>query len=92
MKKQIGINIIANLISFSVGFMINFFFTPFLINTVGIEAYSFMPMTANITSYFSVLATALNSMAARFITIEVHKNNNDKAESYFNTVLFSYVG
>ena len=44
-KKQVGINMLANIFSFMVSFGINFFFTPFLIKNVGIEAYSFMPMT-----------------------------------------------
>lgn len=90
-KKQIGINMIANIFAFVVSMGINLFFTPFLIKTVGIEAYSFLPMTGNITSYFMIIATALNSMSGRFITVAIHKNDEEQARTYFSTTFFSNI-
>lgn len=91
MKKQIGINMIANLTWFLVGLAINFFFMPYLIGTVGIEAYSFMPLTTNITNCTTIISAALNALAARFVSVEFHKNNIERSNSYFNTILFSNI-
>ena len=71
-NKQLAINMIANIISFMVNIGINFLFTPYLINTVGKEAYSFFPLANNFISYTSIITVALNSMASRFITINIH--------------------
>ncbi|MDU4937968.1 MAG: MATE family efflux transporter [Clostridium sp.] len=88
-NKQLAINMIANIISFMVNIGINFLFTPYLINTVGKEAYSFFPLANNFISYTSIITVALNSMASRFITINIHQNKDEEVNKYFNSVLIS---
>ncbi|SEL98560.1 Na+-driven multidrug efflux pump [Syntrophus gentianae] len=88
-RKQLFINMAANIASFSINFGITFFLTPYLIRMVGREAYGFMPLAINFTSYFAILTTSLNSMAARFITIKIHQNDGDTANKYFSTIFFS---
>jgi len=86
-KKQLAINLLSNAIAFTVQFGINFFFTPYLIRTVGKEAYSFFPLANSFISYTSIITIALNSMASRFITIKIQQNNIPEANIYFNSVL-----
>lgn len=86
-KKQLAINLTTNTIAFAVQFGINFFFTPYLIRTVGKEAYSFFPLANSFISYTSIITIALNSMASRFITIKIQQNDNPGANTYFNSVL-----
>jgi O-antigen/teichoic acid export membrane protein len=86
-KKQFAINMAANITAFAIQFGINFFFTPYLIRTVGKEAYSFFPLANSFISYVSILTIALNSMASRFITIKIQQNDNEGANMYFNSVL-----
>lgn len=86
-KKQLAINMIANVVAFAIQFGINFFFTPYLIRTVGKEAYSFFPLANSFISYASILTIALNSMASRFITIKIQQNDTKGANVYFNSVL-----
>lgn len=88
-NKQVVINMIANVFAFVVNVGINFLFTPYLINTVGKEAYSFFPLANNFISYVSIITVALNSMASRFITIKIHQNDEKGANVYFNSVLMS---
>ena len=85
-KKQIGINIIMNFLSFLLGLLLTFFLTPYIIKVLGIEAYGFFPMANTIISYTGVLTIAVNSMASRFISIAYHRGEIEKAEKYFNTV------
>ena len=88
-NKQLAINIIAQLVAFSIQIGISFFLTPFIVKSLGAEAYGFVGLANNIISYTTLITIALNSMAGRFITICVHQNNIDKANIYFSSVFFS---
>ena len=41
-KKQLAINMIAQVSSFVVSFFISFFVTPYIIQQIGVEAYGFV--------------------------------------------------
>ncbi|MGG7200409.1 lipopolysaccharide biosynthesis protein [Clostridium butyricum] len=88
-NKQLTINMMANIFSFAVNIGISFFFTPYLIRTVGKEAYGFFPLANNFIGYVNIITIALNSMASRFITIKIHENESEEANKYFNSVLMS---
>ncbi|MFZ4454879.1 MAG: hypothetical protein ACOYOT_01530 [Bacteroidales bacterium] len=87
-KKQLAINMTANFVAFLVQFGINFFFTPYLIRTVGKEAYSFFPLASSFIGYAGIITVALNSMASRFITIRIQQNDTEGANIYMNSVLY----
>lgn len=90
-KKQLAINLIANIIAFATSLMISFILTPYLISNVGKEAYAFYPISANFVSYMAIVTIAFNSMTSRFITIEVVKKKLDKAQSYFSSAFFANI-
>ena len=90
-NKRLAINMIANIVSYSSTLLISFVLTPYLINTLGKEAYSFYPLANNFVSYMTILTNALNSMASRYITMALTKKEIDKANSYFSSILFSNV-
>lgn len=87
LKKQLAINMIANIFSFLVNVGVSFIFTPYLINQLGSEAYSFFPLANNFINYTTIITVALNSMASRFITIRIHEEDIAGANTYFNSVL-----
>lgn len=89
--KQFIINFGAQLVSFAVAFVINFFVTPYIIKTIGSEAYGFVGLANNFISYASIVTTALNSMFGRFVTISIHQGDNEKANKYFSSVFFTNV-
>lgn len=90
-KKSLFINMIATTLAFVINAVISFIITPYLVKILGDEAYGFIGLANNFVSYASIITVALNSMAARFITIEIHKKNEEKANEYFNSVLFSNI-
>lgn len=90
-KKQLIINLLANIVSFSSSLLISFFLTPYLIATLGKEAYAFYPMSNNFVGYLTIITLALNSMASRFITVEIAKKNLKKAKEYFSSVFYSNI-
>lgn len=86
-KKQVAINMAANIVSYSANIIISFILTPFLINTLGKETYSFYPIANTIVSYMSVLTNAMNSMASRFVTVSLVQQKNEDANKYFSSTL-----
>lgn len=85
-KKQIGINMVANVVSYSANIIISFILTPFLINTLGKETYSFYPIANTLVSYMSVLINAMNSIASRFVTVSIVQGNKEEANKYYASV------
>lgn len=88
-NKQIAINMFAQIAVFGIQFCISFFLTPFIVRTLGVEAYGFVGLSNNIIGYMQVVTVALNSMAARFISIEYHNGNFQKANQYFSSVFYA---
>lgn len=86
-NKRLFINMISNVIAFGVQFGVNLLLTPYMVNNLGSAAYSFVPISTNLVSYVNILTVALNSMSSRFISIEINRNHNEKANEYFNSVL-----
>jgi len=85
-RKQIGMNIITQVIAFVINLIINFWLAPFIINNVGKEVYGFVGLANNFTSYITVFTVALNGMLSRYITIALTKKEIEKARVYFTSV------
>ncbi len=77
-------NLLLNIISFAINLAISFLLTPYLIRTVGIEAYGFYPLANSIFSYAQVFTAAFSTMAVRFVMVSVHSGDEDSATKYFN--------
>jgi O-antigen/teichoic acid export membrane protein len=90
-KTEIAINLAAKVVSYGTTLLLSFFLTPYLIEKLGSEAYSFYPIANNFTSYMSVITIALNSMASRFITIALTRGEQEKANKYFVSILFGNI-
>lgn len=88
-NKQMAINMVASLIAFVVGLGIRFFLTPYIVDTLGAEAYGFIGLSLNILSYTGLITIALNSMAGRFVTIRYVEKNYVEANKYFSSVYYS---
>lgn len=88
-KKKLAINMAASIISFLVSFAISFLLTPFIIENMGSEAYGFFTLGNQFISYATIVTAALNSMASRFVTICIHKNDIEKRNQYFSSVVIS---
>lgn len=90
-KKRLAVNMIANMIAFGVQFGVSFVLTPYIIHTLGSEAYGFIPLANNFVGYTNIITVALNSMAGRFISIEINQGNTKRANTYFNSVLIANI-
>ena len=89
MKKRLFINLTASIVSFFVQLAINFFLSPYLVEHLGDAAYGFIGLANNFVSYASILTVALNSMASRFISIEINRQNHKKANEYYSSIFIN---
>lgn len=83
------INFIASIIASVLSYGISFFLTPYMVNTVGSEAYGFVSLANNMVNYAAILTIALNSVAGRFITIKIHEGKEKEANADFNSVFWA---
>ncbi|MCR8746798.1 oligosaccharide flippase family protein [Romboutsia lituseburensis] len=85
-NRQLAINISSSLVAFAVNLIINFFLSPYIVNTIGVEANGFISLANTFITYATLVTIALNSMSGRFITIAIHKNDYKLANKYYNAV------
>lgn len=88
-SKQLIFNIVANVLSVLVSLFVSFFLTPYIVTSIGKEAYSFVPISNNFVQYMSILTIALTSMTSRFVTLSLHKDDREKANAYYSTSFFT---
>lgn len=89
--KPLTINLTTAIASYTISLFVSFFLVPHIIDVIGIEASGFISLANSFVSYASLLSIALNSMASRFITIQLKQGNIQKASAYYNSVLFANV-
>lgn len=82
------INIVSGLAVLVTNVGISFFLSPYIIRTIGVEANGFVNLANNFVTYAGLIVTALNAMAARFITIAYIKKDYQTANLYYNSVFW----
>lgn len=87
--KQLVINLSSGVIVFLANVFINFFLSPFIVQNIGVEANGFVTLANNFINYATLLVSVINSMAGRFITIEIHSGNVKKANTYYTSVFYA---
>ena len=90
-RNNFIINFIASFLSALINYCIFFFFTPYIVNVVGAEAFGFVGLANNMVNYATIVTIALNSVAGRFITINVHSGNDEKANAFYNATIWANV-
>ena len=88
-KRQTALNLMTAVGAFAVGILIRFFTAPYIVRQLGVEAYGFVGVSANILGLTSLLTIAINSLAGRFIAIEYQAGNREGAKSYYSSVFLT---
>lgn len=88
-NRQLTLNILSGVVVFCLNLCITFFLTPYIVRKLGTSAYGFIGLTNTIIGYSGLITIAVNSMAGRFITIQIHKGNLQKANEYLSSVFFT---
>lgn len=86
--RKTTINVICSLLVLTINVLISFFLSPYIVENIGVEANGFVTLANNLVTYAQLIVTALNSMAARFISIAYVKKDYTKANMYYNSVFW----
>ncbi len=90
-SRKMPLNLICSIIAFAFNLGMGFFLSPYIVATIGAEANGFVTLAANFISYASLITIALNSMAGRFISLEYHKGNKEKANVYYTSIFIANI-
>lgn len=85
-NKKLIVNLLSGIMVFVINLIISFFLSPYIVKNLGVEANGFISLANTFITYATLVTVALNSMAGRFITIAIHKNNYEEANKYYNAV------
>lgn len=86
-KKRLFINLTAQIMAFAVNMGVSFIVTP-IIEEISTELSGFVGLANNFITCAQIVVSALNTMASRFITIHIHKKDEQQANEYFSSVFF----
>lgn len=84
--KKMLINMVASIVSFVVALLISFVISPYVVSKLGEEAYGFLNLASSFVSYATLVTTAVNSMASRFISVEFNRGRVEEAKKFFASV------
>ncbi|MBO5342416.1 MAG: hypothetical protein J6A73_07025 [Lachnospiraceae bacterium] len=87
-SKRTLINVSCSVITLILNLIISFFLSPFIVENIGVEANGFVVLANNFVMYGQLIVTALNSMAARYITVSYVQKDYKKAQLYYNSVFW----
>lgn len=86
-----ALNLFASSAFYILQFGINFFLTPYILASLGNEAYGFLIFINSIISYSYIFTALINAMAGRFIANSYHKNDLLSASSFYSSALIANV-
>ena len=90
-NKKTLINVFCSLVLLCTNLVISFFLSPYIVKNIGVEANGFIQLANNFVTYAQLIVTALNGMAARYITLEYTKQNYEKANLFYNSVFWGNI-
>ena len=89
--KQLAINMVFSIVAFVLNLGIGFFITPYITNQFGSDTYGFITLANDFSSYASLFSIALNSMASRYLMLEMARNNIKEAQKYYSSIMLANV-
>ena len=89
-KKRLAINMSAQLLVFIINLGISFVLTAVIDSSID-DAYGFTKTANDIVTWAQIVVSALNTMASRFITIQLHKKDHQGANEYFSSVFYAFL-
>ena len=85
--RRFTVNVAASFGSLLASILIGFWYTPFMIRNLGVAVYGLLPLASSLTNYLTILTTAVCTTIARYITVDLTRNDVENANRHFNTFL-----
>ena len=87
MSNKLFKNLVTSIFTYGLAFGISFFLSPYITKQLGVEANGFVTLANQFVGYIALITVALTSMASRFISVNIYRNDFEKANTYYNSVL-----
>jgi len=91
-QKKFVVNVASNFIAFLVNLAIGFWFTPYLIDNLGVESFGLYPLADSVVSYMSLITLALNGALGRYLALDIHNQSIENAKKTFSSAFFGSIG
>lgn len=92
MNRAFLYNVSANVMTFFLMMLMSVCLTPYIVHTLGVEAFGLIHLTQNMINYLSVITASLSAVVVRFFSVAAHKGEMEQAQrylaSYFVSSLF----
>jgi len=93
MKPQrISINAIVKLANLALDGIIALVVVSYFVRRLGPEAYGIVPWLTSLFVFFTIIPTAVQTAAGRFLTYALGRRNTAEASQYFSTSFFLFAG
>ena len=86
-KKQITINLYTNIIALLSNILVGIYYTPYLVNSLGLAAYGVLPLALIINQYIGVATQTLTHAYTRFYSVALQKGDYIEASKDISTSL-----
>ncbi len=86
-ERMIAMNVAWSVIAVAINYFMQFLITPYVTNNIGVEAYGFVSLALSFTGYIDIAAAALNTFAGRFISVAYHRNDMERANRFYSSVI-----
>lgn len=83
--KQTKINFYTNILALVVNVFVGIYYTPYLVNSLGLAAYGILPLALIINQYISVATQTLTHAYTRFYSVALQKGDYDEASKDIST-------
>ena len=91
-NKRLIITVILSGIATFLGYLINFFLTPYITDLVGIDAYGFVSIAKTAVSYASIVTVALTTFVVRYISVDYLKKDYKSSNVYYSSSIIACLG
>lgn len=88
-SKQFILSVVFSFFAVTINYIISLVLTPFITENIGTEAFGFVSLAKTFAEYASIVTIALNSFSARYISLEYHRGNIKRANTYFSSVFIA---
>ncbi len=89
--KQTTLNIISQAATFLINMAIGFFLTPYIASHFEYGANGFVQLSSSFISYATLITSAINSMAGRFIAVSYFKKDEENVLKYYSSVMIANI-
>ncbi len=88
MPARYSLNSLSNLVTVVVSMGVAMWFTPYLLDHLGIAEYGLIPVATSASAVLTLLTTALTTTVGRYLTMALAQGDVPEARRTFNTALF----